>query len=257
MTVSLVQPSKVPFMPPSRAPRGSILDYATIIEDVSFVDTKGLVWSYNCIGVDVDEVACSTFKSLTKRFDPPSNTDGAQFVVQGGVTCKPFGFSGDDPALKAAFDAVEGEGVSIGIHDALFDTAVDLTPAVTSLPPVTALGLLEAYGYSNYAGQPIIHIGPSIVGQLAANRTVEATNGQLHTTLGTPVAVSSGNETKTGGKLDADQWAFVTGAVVLHRSQAVLLNEINRSTNDITVLYERLYVAGIDCLIGKVKVKVF
>jgi hypothetical protein len=36
-----------------------------------------------------------------------------------------------------------------------------------------------------------------------------------------------------------------------------LESELNRTTNDVTVLYERLYVAGIDCLLGKVKVKVF
>jgi hypothetical protein len=257
MTVGLVQPTGVPFTPPSRAPRGTVLDYATIREDVSFLDPAGLVWSYNCIGMDVDEVACAGFKGLTKRFDSPSSSDGAMFVVQGGVTCKPFGFSGDDPALRAAFDALEGEGVSIGLHDALFDTAVDITPTAGSVSPVIALGLLESYGYLNYAGQPIIHLGPGVVSQLAASRAIEVSNGQLHTALGTPVAVSSGYETKTAGKLDQDQWAFVTGAIVLARSPVTLESEINRSTNDITVLYERLYVAGIDCLIGKVKVKVY
>lgn len=257
MTIGLVQPSGVPFTPPSRAPRGSVLDYAEVREGISFLDPAGLVESYNCIGVDVDEVNCAGFKGLTKRFDPPSHTDGAMFVVQGGMTCKPFGFSGDDPAVRAAFEAKEPEGVSIGLHDALFDTAVDLTPTASAVSPVVALGLLEGYGYSKYAGQPIVHLGPSMVSQLAASNAIVAEGGQVHTALGTPVAVSSGNETKTGGKLDQDQWAFVTGAIVLARGPVEFHSEMNRSTNDVVVLYERMYVAGIDCLIGKVKVRVY
>jgi|KBSMisStandDraft_5_1062788.scaffolds.fasta_scaffold45569_2 hypothetical protein len=258
MTVGVVQKTGVPFSPPSRTPHGSILDYATIIEDVSFLDPVGLVWSYNCIGIDVDEVACAGFKGLTKRFDPPSSVDGAMFVVQGGVTCKPFGFSGDDPALRAAFNVQEAEGVSIGLHDALFDTAVDLTPGTgTSVSPIIALGLLEGYGYSRYSGQPIIHLGPSMVSQLAVTNAIKVEGTKITTALGTPVAVASGNETKTAGKLDQDQWAFVTGAIVLARGPVTLESQLNRTTNDISVLYERLYVAGIDCLVGKVKVKVY
>jgi hypothetical protein len=257
MTVGVVQQTGVPFSPPSRTPHGSVLDHATIREGVSFLDPAGLVWSYNCIGMDVDEVACAGFKGLTKRFDPPSSSNGAMFVIQGGVRCKPFGFSGDDPALRAAFDAMEPEGVSTGLHDALFDTAVDLTPTSGGVSPVVSLGLLESYGYLNYAGLPIIHLGPGMISQLAASRAIEVTDGKLHTALGTPVAVSSGYETKSGGKLDQNQWAFVTGAIVLARSEVTLESQIDRSTNDITVLYERLYVAGIDCLIGKVKVQVY
>jgi len=257
MTVGVVQQTGVPFSPPSRTPHGSILDYATIREDVSFLDPVSLVWSYNCIGIDVDEIACAGFKGLTKRFDSPSSTDGAMFVIQGGVTCKPFGFSGDDPALRAAFNAVEPEGVSTGLHDALFDTAVDLTPATTGVSPVIALGLLESYGYGRYAGQPIIHLGPGMVSQLAASRAIEVNNGKMTTLLGTPVVASIGYETKTAGKLDQNQWAFVTGAVMLARSPVTLESQIDRTTNDISVLYERLYVAGIDCLIGKVKVQVY
>jgi hypothetical protein len=123
--------------------------------------------------------------------------------------------------------------------------------------PVIALGLLESYGYAKYAGYPIIHLGPGLVSQLTATNAVVVNNGKLTTALGTPIAVSGGNETKTADKLDQDQWAFVTGAVVLARSPITLVNELNRSTNDLVVLYERMYVAGIDCLNAKVKVKVY
>lgn len=258
MTAQLVQPSGVPFTPPSRTPHGSILDYAEVREGVSFLDPAGLVQSFNCIGLDVDEVACAGFKSLTKRFDPPAISNGAMFVVQGGMTCKPFGFKGDDPGIRKAFEAKEGEGVSLGLFTSLFDTATDITPgAGTSLPPATALGILEGKGYLDYAGQPIIHMGPGMISQLASANALRIEGGGIYTMLGTPVAVSGGYETKTAGKLDADQWAYVTGAIVLARSEVTLVTDINRSTNDVVVLYERLYVAGIDCLVAKVKVKVF
>jgi hypothetical protein len=256
MTVQMLS-TTAPFTPPSRTPHGTILDWATVVEGIHFGDADGLVWSYNCIGMDVDPVACTDYLTLTKRFDAPTSADGAQFVVQGGMTCKPFGFSGDDPALRDAFIAREGEAVSTGLFESLFSTAVDLTPTAGPVSPVIALGLLESYGYLDYSGVPIVHLGPGMISQLAATNAVTVSDGKLTTILGTPVAVSGGYESKTGGKLDQDQWAFVTGAVVLHRSEIVLQSQQDRSTNDIVVLYERLYVAGIDCLLGKVKVKVF
>lgn len=258
MTVEIVRPTGVPFTPPSRGPLGgSILDYAHIIEDALWLDPQGVIWSYNCIGIDVDPIDnCADFTTLTKRFDTPSSADGGSFVIQGGITCKPFGFSGDDPALKAAFDTMEPLGVSRGLSQTLFPAAVDLTPAAAVLP-VQALGLLESYGYVKYAGVPIIHLGPGMVSQLMANGAVVANGGKLTTALGTPVAVSGGYESKTADKLDQEQWAYVTGAVVLGRGETILRNEHNRTTNDIVVLYERLYVAAIDCLLGKVKVKVY
>lgn len=256
MTAQIVRRTDIPFVPPPRKARGSILDHAHIIENVGFLDPEGLVWSFNCIGIDVNEVDCAGFTGQSKRFDGPASTDGAMFVVQGGMTCKPFGFKGDDPAIRAAFEAKEGEGVSTGLFETVFADAVDITPAA-SVPPGVALGMLEGYGRLDYAGEPIIHMGPGVVSQLAVNGAIALVDGKLQTALGTPVAVSAGYESKTSGKLDAEQWAYVTGAVVLARGAVTLINELDRTTNDIVVLYERLYVAGIDCLIGKVKVKVY
>jgi len=252
----VTQPAGTPFTPPSVVRRGSILDYAEIVESVGFLDPAGLVWSFNCIGVDVDEVACAGFTSLTKRFDSPSSSSGAMFVVQEGMHCKPFGFDGNDPAVRKAFEAKEPEGVSIGLHNFVFDTATDIGPA-TAVTPIQALGLLEGKAYTDYAGLPIIHLGPGMVSQLAAQSAIEINGGKLTTALGTPIAVAGGNETKTAGKLDAEQWAFVSGAVVLARSEPILQAELNRADNDMVVLYERLYVAGVDCLNAKVKVKVY
>lgn len=239
----------------SRTPRGTILGVAVLHEGVPWEGT-GLIESYNCIGVDVDTVNCAGFKGLTKRFDPPSFSNGTMFNVQGGITCKGPGFDMNDPALRSAFDAQEPEGVSIGLHDALLVNGTDLTPAGGSVTPAQALGLLESAGYLAYAGQPVIHAGPALVSQWAAFQAVRPAGDHLETLLGTPVVASPGNETKTGGKLDADQWAFVSGEVHLWRSEAVQAADIDRTTNDMTVLYERLYVAAIDCFMAKVKVKV-
>ena len=258
--VQIVRHSGHPYVPPARKPRSSILNIAHIVEGVSFLDPEGLVWSFNCIGVDVQETDCATFTGQTKRFDAPASTDGAMFIVQQGMVCRPFGFDMNDPAIKAAFEAKEPEGVSTGLFETVFDTAVDITPgAGTALPPATALGLLEGYGLLNYAGEPILHLGPGVVSMLTNTGTgiEKGEGGVLRTALGTPIAVSAGYESKTDGKLDAEQWAFVTGAMVLARGEPILQAELDRTTNDMVVLHERLYVAGIDCLVGKVKVKVY
>ena len=257
MTQELVRITGVPYLAPSRVSHSTILDYAHIIEQPMGLDAQGLVWSYNCIGMDVNPLDdCGDFTTLTKRFDSPSSGDGASFVVQGGVTCKPFGFNMNDPALRAAWDAIEATGVSTGLAYTVFTTATDLTGG-TAVPPVTALGLLESYGYLKYAGEPIIHLGPGMVSQAAAQGAIVNNGGKLSTVLGTPVAVSAGYETKTGGVLDPEQWAYVTGAVVLARGEVVLQSALDTNTNDAVALYERLYMAAVDCLIGKVKVKVY
>jgi hypothetical protein len=240
----------------SRVPRGTILGVATLHEGVPWGDLVGLIESFNCVGIDVDTVNCSGFKGLTKRFDPPSFSNGVMFNIQGGITCKGPGFDLNDSALRAAFDAQEPEGVSIGIHDAILVNGTDLTPAGGSVTPAQALGLLESAGYLAYAGQPVIHAGPALVSQWAAFQAVRPAGDHLETLLGTPVVASPGNETKTGGKLDADQWAFVTGEVHLWRSEVVQAADIDRTTNDMSALFERLYVAAVDCFTAKVKVKV-
>jgi hypothetical protein len=253
----LVRITGVPYLAPSRVTHSTILDYAHIIEEPLGIDVDGLIWSYNCIGMDVNPLDdCADFLTLTKRFDSPSSGAGSSFVVQGGVTCKPFGFDMNDPALRKAFDAIEATGVSTGLSYTVFTGAVDLTGGV-AVPPNTALGLLESYGYLKYAGEPIIHLGPGMVSQAAAQGAIVNNGGKLSTVLGTPIAVSAGYETKTGDILDPEQVAYVTGAVVLARSEVVLQSSLNQSNNDAVVLYERLYMAAVDCLVGKVKVKVY
>lgn len=241
--------------PPTRTSQGTILDIVTPHEGIPWGLTS-LVDSFNCIGVDVDSVNCAGFKGLTKRFDKPAYNDGFLFNVQGGVTCKPFGFSQTDPRIGQAFAVQEAEGVSIGLHDTILVNGTDLTPAAGPVTPLQALGVLEGAGLSGYAGQPIIHVGPGLASQWAGAHAIVKTGNHLETLLGTPIAVSVGNETKTGGKLDANQWGFVTGAVALWRSEVVQESAVNQTTNDVTVLYERLYVAAVDCKNAKVSVKV-
>jgi hypothetical protein len=239
---------------PSFPARGSILAIADVRDGLPWGDGIGLLDSYNCIGVDVDAVNCSGFKGLTKRFDGPSYSNAHQFSIQCGVTCKGPGFNLDNPALRSAFDALEPEGVSTGLHDTILTTGTDLHSA-GAVTPAQALGLLEGAGMAGYAGRPVIHAGPMLASIWAAERAVVQKGDHLETLLGTPVAVSVGNETKTGGVLDAIQLAFVTGHVVLWRSEVVQADAVNQSTNDMTVLYERLYTAAVDCLVAKVQVQ--
>lgn len=254
MTATVVRTDYVT-VPARTSIGGSILDIAEVHEGLPW-DGTGLVESYNCIGIDVDAVNCAGFKGLTKRFDSPVWADGHQFNLQSGVTCKPFGFSGDDPALTAAFRAMEPVGVVRGVHDTLLVNATDITPATGAVTPLQGLGLLESAGYGGYAGQPVLWAGPMLVSQFAGLQVLNESGGHLETRIGTPVAVSVGVETSTSGKLDANQWMFVTGHVVLWRSEVQQADEIDQATNQVTALYERLYSVAVDCFAAKVSVKV-
>jgi len=247
-----------PWSPPSRSGdvTGTILSIATVRDGLGYMDTEGLIESYNCIGIDVDPVDCNAFTTLTKRFDSPSFSDGHLFNVQGGLRCNSVGFDMNDSRIRAAFEAMEAEGVSIGIHDTILVNGTDLTPASGPVTCLQALGILESYGYGEYAGYPVIHMGPGMVSQLVGVDVLTKVGDHLETRLGTPVAVAAGVETKTNGKLDPEQWAFVTGAVLLDRGEVVHQAELDRSTNEATVLYERLYLAAVDCLVAKIKVQV-
>lgn len=246
----------VPVLVPARTPIGGILQAATVIEGVGLIAPEGMIESYNCMGIEVNEVDCDMFTGQTKRFDSPTFTDAAMFVIQSGMTCKPFGFDGNSPELRRAFEAKENEAVSIGLHDFVFDSATDVTPGAGSVSPATALGILEGVGLTEYSGDPIIHLGPGTLSQLTHNGAITRVGDHFETVLGTTVVPNLGSETKTAGKLDADQWAYVTGAIVLARGPVVHEVQMDRSTNDISVLFERLYEAAVDCLVAKVKVKV-
>lgn len=258
MTVTPIAPRStgLPIRPPVREPISGIMQVATVIEGVGLLSPDGMIESYNCMGIDVTEVDCDGFTGQSKRFDAPSFADGAMFVVQSGMTCKPFGFDGNDPQLRRAFDVKENEGVSIGLHDFVLDTATDVSPG-SPVPPAVALGILEGVGLTEYSGEPIIHLGPGTLAQLTVNGAIAKVGNRLETHLGTPVVPNLGVETKTGGVLDPSQWAFVTGAVVVARSEVFQGTQIDRNTNDVTVLFERLYAVGVDCLAAKVKVKVY
>ena len=254
----LVRVTGIPYLAPSRTTHSTILDYAHIIEDPLGIDVDGLIWSFNCIGMDVNPVDnCVDFLGLTKRFDSPSSAPGFSFVVQGGVTCKPFGFDMNDPGLRSAFDAIESTGVSTGLSYTVFSTAQDLTGGV-AVPPTTALGLLEALRLLPVRRDSRSSTWvPAWSARPQPRARSSTTVASCTTVLGTPIAVSAGYETKTADILDPEQVAYVSGAVVLARSDVVLQSSLNQSNNDAVVLYERLYMAAVDCLVGKVKVKVY
>src|SRR5262245_42610254 len=107
--MTTIQVARVaPFFAPARTPHSGILSLATVRDGIGYLSQDGLVESFNCIGVDVDALDdCADFTTLTKRFDPPSFSDGALFNIQAGMRCKPFGFDMNDSRIRAAFNAME------------------------------------------------------------------------------------------------------------------------------------------------------
>lgn len=257
MTETLVRAAG-PFTPQPRSDIGSIFTVAEIREGMPWVDSVDMIESYNCVTVQHLPLAnCAAMSAgFTKTFGSPGWPDGIRFVVQGGVQCKPFGFNANDSRLAASFAVQEANGVAEALRDGTLGAGTDYTPTGGSVTPVQGLGILESIGRCKYAGEPVIHMGALMAAELTGVNALNRVGNRLETSLGTPVAVSCGYETQNGGKFDTDQWGYVTGAVVIARSEMVNEAQLDQTTNQWTALFERLYLVAVDCVAAKVKVKV-
>jgi hypothetical protein len=96
---------------------------------------------------------------------------------------------------------------------------------------------------------------------LSGSDSLTVTGNTLVTQLGSKVAAGGGYDLPNNGPTGAaaaagERWLYATGEVLVLRDDLVVLQELNRSTNDVVVLVERMYFAVVDCFAAAVKVKV-
>lgn len=128
---------------------------------------------------------------------------------------------------------------------AMLGTGAVSTTALPTVSSGVALGYLEQILAQNYGGVGVIHMS-----RLAATHLwefLEVQGGKLVTKLGTPVVAGAGYENITTPT--ADFTMFASGPVVLYRGDIdTRENSLDRATNQASIIAQRDYVLGWDCV---------
>lgn len=205
---------------------------------------------------------------VSKTFEAPAWIDGFRFAVYGGFQCKGVALDPSTGAsVRAAFERRESFGVEQALMQIRFiagsgwSAPTDLTPAGGAADPTVGLAILEDDAACNYAGVPTIHVPRGIGTLLTRNGAVSRSGTQLSTVQGSKIASGGGygcaNQGPTGAAPAAgEKWIYASGEVVVARSELIDTNQLDRTTNEMSFLVERLYVAAVDCYAAAVRVKV-
>lgn len=244
--------------PEVQAVKGTLLDVLSPVDGIAWGEPEGLYTSFNCISTGNSTDICNP---TTKDFDTASVVSGFRFSNYAGFTCKAVGLNWDDVERRLQSIAMAREAVAVEeafMASSAFQNATDLTPGSGAVSPRVGLALLEADMAGKY-GMGVIH-SPRAVASALMSLHVDLQGSKLVTDLGTPMAAGGGYDvanTGPGGDTPAagDYWMWATGGVQLQRGQWLpLRRQLDRSTNDMTTLVERIYVGSVDCYASAVKV---
>jgi hypothetical protein len=249
----------------------------------TFLVTVGAVTTYNWTGTpaySASNAAPPTVNTavvpVNKTFDALSWQDAITFAVQAGVTCKTVGF--DPQVSEADLSRVVSNKESVAVARALmvqrfvdggsanWDAATDLTPAGGAVDPVVGLAMLEGHASIHYAGAPTLHV-PRTIGSLLINKyaAISYDGDTLVTELGSKVAADGGYESPNNGPTGAapaagEQWLYATGEVVVAGGDPIVRGGLDLTettdSNRYRILWERPYIATVDCYTAAVRVKV-
>lgn len=186
-----------------------------------------------------------------KTFDQLDYFDGVEFQVYRGIESALLIDAKPGTVAKDAFDGGESYAVEDAVQRLILNpSAVDLTPtpgtAVTNIR--YALGLLEQYARSNYAGLPLIH-GNLVAVTLIDGASLAGEGADLHTLHGTPISNgagygAAGPNSRTAGAGTA--WLYVSGQVNLWQGKYALTEAQDLPGNRDYALAERPYAATVD-----------
>lgn len=232
--------------------------------------TTSYVWTGTpAVGTVAYPTTNTAVVGQTKSFSASGFQDGISFAVYAGHVCKGIGY--DEGALgevERVFAANESNAVERAlmqqrfvVNGSIWAAATDLTPAGGAVSPKAGLAILEGHASWKYAGVPTIH-APRSIGSLLGDGGRLIREGNSFTTFqGSKFASGGGyeaaNQSPAGVAAPAgERWMYASGEVVIARSETVSKMEMDRSTNEMFALVERMYVAAVDCYTAAVRVKV-
>lgn len=207
--------------------------------------------------------------NVTKTFSNSGFQDGIQFAAYAGHVCKGIGYEDASlDELQRVFEFNESQAIEralmqqrFTVNGTVWAAATDLTPAGGAVTAQQGLALLEGHASWNYAGVPTIHAPRSVGSLLTQGGSVFRVGQGLQSVLGAKVAAGAGYEQPNTGPAGTapaagEKWMYASGEVAVVRSAIERHNEMNRDTNEIFSLVERMYVAAVDCYTAAVRVKV-
>lgn len=260
-----------PIAPAITPLRGGLLNVASVSDDFEWLDGRDLFESFNCLTFQTEADFCAP---NAKDLDQGSTwQNGARFAAYGGVVCKAIGLNQDSmlSSVRAAFEAGETVAVERGLmkhrfiegtagSDTLWEAPEDITPTGGPVSVNTGIAMLEGHAGSHYIGVPTLHL-PRVVASLAGGEDrIVAEGDALRTKLGSKVAAGGGYDYPNTGPSGTEpteageKWLYVTGEVVVGRSEPVIRQVMDHSTNEVFVLAERGYIVAIDCYAAAVRV---
>lgn len=251
--------------------------YVTAVNGATATETfliqVGAVLTYTWTGTParsagVPPTTSTAVVAATKTFEAPSWQDGFRFAVYAGMLCKSF-TADDDTEVTKVFLTNESVGVERAVmlqrfvaNGSLWGAPTDLTPAGGAVTPTQGLALLEGHASWNYAGAPTIHAPRSVGSLLGQNNQIVRKGDAFYTFQGSPLASGGGYEQPNQGPTGAapatgEKWVYASGGVSIARGELFSHTELNRDTNELVTLVERMYVAAVDCYTSAVRVKLY
>lgn len=193
---------------------------------------------------------------------------GAPFAVVASYTCNVIGYSFAEAQQRVrtrmslreqraverrVWQGSTGVG-ALGQIQGLLRGATDLSPSGSATCVRNALGILEQALADNGVVGGVIHARPNLIPHLAAEHLIrEASGRRLTTPSGTPYVFGQGYN-GTGPAGDAitatSEFMYATGRVLLWQGDVFIPpagEVLNKTTNVLTLLGERTYVAIIEC----------
>jgi len=193
-----------------------------------------------CIDSEVDPLTPDDYCNVAK-YDP--------FTVYAYNNDDVPGFSMDEDVANAVARLTNGE------QEAAEEQVWDLATAAIGMDVVDlsayplwyGLGYVEQALAEAYGGQGVIHMNRLTATMLADQLRIEG--GRLFTLLGTPVVAGGGYE-KIGETSPTEGLIYGTGPLVMYRGDIdTRQTAIDKSTNQASIIAQRDYVIGWDCVV--------
>lgn len=194
---------------------------------------------------------------------------GAPFAVYSSYTCGSIGFSFDEVRTRVVTRlqlqeqrAVEKrlwQGDSAQGITGLFANATNLGSASCA---TEAIELLEQALADNAIVGGLIHARPGMSAHLAAAMQLDRQSPRVWTTaIGTPYVFGQGYDGTgpTGQAVtSSNEWMYASGRVIVWRDPEIFVPPIgqtlDKSTNQLTTIAERIYAVAVECFVGAVQV---
>lgn len=259
-------PVRYPVAPTTTKVKGTILDAATVVSGIEWLDGRDLFETYNCMTFDEVVGFCLPAAKTFER--GASWQSGYRFAAYGGVVCKAVGLDMADQETQAREAFTNGEHRAV--ERALIENRLDLqspdtlgavgdywdaTPVTATVEdPKVALAILEDQARQFYSGVPTIIMSGYHASLLTDSGVISLEGDVLRTKLGSKVASSGSIVHPYVAATEVPMYA--TGEVVVLQGNLETHQSFLEAENDSFVLIERPYLLAVDCFTARVDVTI-